>query len=78
MLLFNYYKDNKLMLIAIILFILFIINIVAGKIILTFNIKQFSVIDVVGEFLLLFITIVFFIFAVLSKEKKSDINNKKQ
>lgn len=66
------------MLIAIILFILFIINIVAGKIILTFNIKQFSVIDVVGEFLLLFITIVFFIFAVLSKEKKSDINNKKQ
>ena len=75
---FNYYKDNKLMLIAIILFILFIINIVAGKIILTFNIKQFSVIDVVGEFLLLFITIVFFIFAVLSKEKKSDINNKKQ
>ena len=75
---FNYYKDNKLMLIAIILFTLFIINIVAGKIILTFNIKQFSVIDVVGEFLLLFITIVFFIFAVLSKEKKSDINNKKQ
>ena len=70
MLLFNYYKDNKLMLIAIILFILFIINIVAGKIILTFNIKQFSVIDVVGEFLLLFITIVFFIFAILSKEKK--------
>lgn len=67
---FNYYKDNKLMLIAIILFILFIINIVAGKIILTFNIKQFSVIDVVGEFLLLFITIIFFIFAVLSKEKK--------
>ncbi len=72
------YKNNKLILISTILFTLFVINVIAGKIILIFDVKQFSVIGDVGEFLILFVTVIFFMFAVLLEEKRSDVKENRE
>ncbi len=62
--------DNKYLFISAILGLIFIINIIIGKVALLFKFKQPIVIGDVGEFLILFCTVIFFIFGVLICENK--------
>ncbi len=64
-------SDKKWLIAGGALFSIFIVNIIASKIVLSLNNKSFPVIGDVWEFLILFIAAICFVVAILGEESES-------